>query len=202
MAVVLHTFASWQGWVYLIVSAAAGTVILAYLVRSDPKLLQRRLRGLGTEKETSQKLLQVAIGVVVIGTIVVSSRDHRASWSSVPPFVEIIGDLLLLTAYGVMHAAFRSNTFASVNIVVESGQRVISTGPYGVLRHPYYAGLLLWVVATPLALGSWWALLMIVPMMLILRWRIRYEERFLEEHLAGYVEYCRRVQYRLIPLVW
>jgi protein-S-isoprenylcysteine O-methyltransferase Ste14 len=198
----MNTLGFWQGWVYLVVSVTAGAVIFAYLLRADPRLLKRRLRGLSSEKETSQKLLQVAIGIVFVGTIVLSSRDHHASWSHVPLLVAIAGDVLLVISYSTMFLAFRENTFAAVNIAVEPGQKVISTGPYAMIRHPYYSGLLLWVMATPLALGSWWALLMLVPMALILRWRIRYEERYLTEQLPGYAEYCQRVRYRLIPRVW
>ena len=79
---------------------------------------------------------------------------------------------------------------------------MISTGPYAIVRHPYYIGLLLWILATPLALGSWWGLLMLAPMVLVIASRIRYEERFLNEHLRGYASYCESLRYRLVPLIW
>jgi protein-S-isoprenylcysteine O-methyltransferase Ste14 len=196
------TFRFWQAWVYLIVSLGAGATILAYLRRADPKLLERRLRGPAAEKETSQKLLQVAAAMVFAGTIVLSALDHRFSWSHVPLFATIAGDALVVMCFIIIFLALRENTFAAANIAVEAGQNVVSTGPYAIVRHPYYLGLLVWVFATPLALGSWWGPLMLFPMAFVIAWRIGYEERFLREHLRGYVDYCQSVRYRLLPLVW
>lgn len=183
-------------------SLTAGVTLIAYLRRTDPALLKRRLRGLGSEKETSQKLIQLAAAMILAGTIVVGSLDHRFSWSHVPVSATIAGFGLLGVCYLVIFLSLRANTFAAVNINVEPGQRVISTGPYAVVRHPYYAGLMLWVLATPPALGSWWGLLLLVPMALVLASRIHYEERFLTHNLPGYAEYCQRVRYRLVPLAW
>jgi protein-S-isoprenylcysteine O-methyltransferase Ste14 len=174
-----------NGWVYLVVSLASSAMILAYLQRADPKLLERRLRGPAAEKETSQKLIQLAAVIVFAGSIVLSSLDQRFSWSHVPLFATIAGYALVAVCFLIIFLALRENTFAAVNIEVEAGQKVVSTGPYAIVRHPYYSGLLVWVFATPLALGSWWGLLMLVPMALVIAWRIRYEERFLTEHLRG-----------------
>jgi len=192
----------WQAWVYLGASVMAAVTLLAYLWRTDPTLLKRRLRGPGAEKETSQKLIQLAAAIVVSGTIVVAALDHCFSWSHVPVSATLAGFGLLLVCYFVIFLAFRANTFAAVNINVEPGQQVVSSGPYAVVRHPYYSGLLLWVLATPLALGSWWGLLLLVPMALVLASRIHYEERFLTQNLPGYAEYCKRVRYRLVPSAW
>jgi protein-S-isoprenylcysteine O-methyltransferase Ste14 len=192
----------WQAWVYLVVSLAAGATIFTYLQLADPKLLKRRLRGPVPEKETSQNLLQLAAVSVFAGTIVLSSLDHRFSWSHVPVFATIAGDALVAVSFLIIFLALRENTFAAVNIAVEAGQQVISTGPYAIVRHPYYCGLLVWFLATPLALGSWWSLLMLVPMALVIAWRIGYEERFLTEHLRGYGDYRQSVRFRLLPLIW
>jgi protein-S-isoprenylcysteine O-methyltransferase Ste14 len=196
------TLTFWQAWVYLGVSLAAGITLIAYLRLADPALLRRRLRGPGAEKETSQQLLQLAAGIVVTGAIVVASLDRRFVWSHAPLSTTLVGFALLIACYIVIFLVFRANTFAGANISVELGQQVVSTGPYAVVRHPYYAGLLLWVLATPLALGSWWGLLLLVPMALVLASRIQYEERFLTQNLPGYVEYCQSVRYRLVPSVW
>jgi len=192
----------WQAWVYLVISFAAGATIFAYLRRADPKLLERRLRGPAAEQETSQKLIQLAAVIVFAGTIVLSSLDRHFWWSHVPLFATIAGDALVAVSFLIIFLALRENTFAAANIAVEAGQQVISTGPYAIVRHPYYCGLLVWFFATPLALGSWWGLLMLVPMAFVIAWRIRYEERFLTEHLRGYAEFCQRVRYRLLPLVF
>jgi len=195
-------FGFWQAWMYLVISLVSGATIVAYLKRFDPKLLERRLRGPGTEKETSQKLTQLAAATAFLGTIVICLLDHRFSWSHVPVVVTIAGCSLLAVGYLVIFLSLRENTFAAVNVAVESGQKVISTGPYAIVRHPYYIGLLVWVFATPLALGSWWGWLMLVPMVLVIASRIRYEEGFLNEHLCGYAAYCRKLRYRLVPLIW
>ena len=128
--------------------------------------------------------------------------DHRFSWSHVPVVATIAGCALLVFGYLIIFLSLRENTFAAVNVAVESGQKVISTGPYAVVRHPYYVGLLVWILATPLALGSWWGLLMLAPMVLVIASRIRYEERFLNEHLRGYPAYCESLRYRIVPLIW
>ena len=180
----------------------AYATILTYLLRSDPDLLKRRMRGPGAEAATSQKVIQLAILVVFAGTLAVLWLDRRFVWSHVPLFVSLGADALVAAGFAILFFALRENTFAAVNIVVETGQKVISTGPYAIVRHPYYTGLLVLSFATPPALGSWWGLLPLVPMLPIIVWRIRYEERFLTEHLAGYAEYCRRVRWRLVPFVW
>jgi protein-S-isoprenylcysteine O-methyltransferase Ste14 len=197
-----RTFGFWQAWGYLAFALAASATILAYLRRADPKLLERRLRGPAAEKETSQKLIQLAAAMVFAGTIVLSLLDRRFSWSNVPLVVTIAGFALVAICFLIIFLALRENTFAAVNVTVEDGQNVISTGPYAIVRHPYYSGLLVWVLATPLALGSWWGLVMLVPMAFVIALRIAHEERFLRKHLRGYARYCQSVRYRLLPLVW
>ncbi len=180
----------------------AYAAILAYLLRTDPDLLKRRMRGPGAEEATSQRVIQFAVIAVFAGALLVLWLDHRFSWSRVPLFVTICSDVLVAGGFLIVFLALRENTFAAVNIVVETGQTVISTGPYAIVRHPYYTGLLVLTFATPPALGSWWGLLASVPMLPIIAWRIRYEEHFLTAHLSGYAEYCRMVPWRLVPLVW
>jgi protein-S-isoprenylcysteine O-methyltransferase Ste14 len=196
------TLQFWQGWVYCGLALVCGATITLYLQRSDPELLRRRMRSPTAEKETSQKLIQLAVGILLVGTLVVSSLDHRLSWSHVPPSATLAGYVLFVASFLLIFLAFRENTFAAATIDVEADQKVIASGPYAIVRHPYYLGLLLWYVATPLALGSWWGLLTTVPVSIILVARIGYEERFLTQHLSGYAAYCRSVRYRLIPLVW
>ena len=202
MNVGVWAFGFWQAWTYVAISLVSGAAIVAYLKRADPKLLERRLRGPGAEKETSQKLTQLAAAIAFFGTIVLCLLDHRFSWSHVPVVATIAGCALLVFGYLIIFLSLRENTFAAVNVAVESGQKVISTGPYAVVRHPYYVGLLVWILATPLALGSWWGLLMLAPMVLVIASRIRYEERFLNEHLRGYPAYCESLRYRIVPLIW
>jgi protein-S-isoprenylcysteine O-methyltransferase Ste14 len=198
----MRTPGFWQAWVYLFVMAAGSATIVAYLQRKDPKLLRRRIRGPGAEKEASQNILQFLAILIFSGTVVLSSFDHRFSWSHVPLFVEIAGFAFVVLGFLIYFMVFRENTFAGATVEVASDQKVITTGPYASLRHPMYSGLLVLLFGTPLALGSWWGLLMVVPMALVVGLRVRYEEAFLTENLPGYVDYCRKLRYRLIPFIW
>lgn len=196
------TFRFWQAWTYLAVFLVANASLLLYLQRADPKLLERRSRGPAAEKATSQKLTQLAAIVLFSITFVLPSADRRFSWSHVPVSLTIAAYVLLALGFLIVFLALRENTFAATNIAVEPGQTVITTGPYARVRHPYYSGLLVCILATPPAMGSWWGLLTFVPMTLLLATRIAYEERFLATQLPGYVAYCSSVRYRLLPLVW
>jgi len=193
----------WQAWVYWFVFAASSALITAYLWKRDPKLLERRIdAGPGAETEKTQKLIQLLAFLAFIGAMILPSLDHRYSWSAVPLPVVLAGDVVVALGFLIVFLVFKENTFAAATIAVSSDQKVVSTGPYAIVRHPMYSGALVMLLGTPLALGSWWGLLMFIPMTLIIAWRARDEERFLDKKLCGYEEYCRRVRYRLAPLVW
>jgi protein-S-isoprenylcysteine O-methyltransferase Ste14 len=193
----------WQAWVYLCIFTASTGLITAYLWKKDPKLLERRVNaGPGAEKEKSQKLIQLLAYLVFIGLNVFPSFDHRFSWSDVPLSVVITGDVLVVLGFLIIFNVFRQNTFAAATIEVAPDQKVISTGPYAIVRHPMYSGALVMLFATPLALGSWWGLLLFIPIILIIAWRLLNEEKFLSKSLSGYEEYCQKVQHRLVPFVW
>lgn len=188
---------------YLFVFGASTALVSTYLWKKDPKLLERRINaGPGAETEKSQKLIQVLASFVFIGTLILPSLDHRFSWSAVPLTVVVTGDLLVALGFFLVFLVFKENTFTSATIAVASDQKVVSTGPYAVVRHPMYSGALVMLFGTPLALGSWWGLLMFIPMAFTIVWRARDEERFLLENLSGYKEYCQIVRYRLVPFVW
>jgi protein-S-isoprenylcysteine O-methyltransferase Ste14 len=114
----------------------------------------------------------------------------------------LIGDALVLLGWLGIFFVFRANSFSSATIELSADQRVISTGPYAWVRHPMYATALLMLVGIPIALGSWWGLLVIVAMLPVLIWRLIDEERFLVANLPGYTEYQHQVRYRLLPLIW
>jgi protein-S-isoprenylcysteine O-methyltransferase Ste14 len=116
--------------------------------------------------------------------------------------VVAFGDFLVVLGLFIVFLVFRENTFTSAIIDIYAGQKVISTGPYAIVRHPMYAGVLLMLIGEPLALGSSWALLAVIPLMLGIVWRLIQEEQFLLTNLPGYVDYRGRVRYRLVPLVW
>jgi protein-S-isoprenylcysteine O-methyltransferase Ste14 len=172
-------------------------------MQHDPALLKRRISaGAGAEKEKSQKIIQSFSSIAFIALFVVSAFDHRFRWSPVPELLAIVGDLLIVLGFVFVFCVFPANSFTSGIIEVAADQPVISTGPYGLVRHPMYLGALIMLIGIPIALGSWWGEIAIVPMILGLAWRLLDEEKFLVKNLHGYDEYQQKVKYRLAPFVW
>ncbi len=193
----------WQAWVFLAVFFTPALAITLYVMKNDPKLLERRMHaGPGAEKEKSQKIIQALATIAFIGTLVFPSIDHRFAWSAVPPYVAIAGDVLVAVGFLIVFFVFRENTFASATIEIAFGQRVVSTGPYALVRHPMYIAGLIIFLGAPLALGSWWGLLVMPPITLVIIWRLLDEEELLARSLPGYSEYRNKVKYRLVPLIW
>jgi protein-S-isoprenylcysteine O-methyltransferase Ste14 len=173
------------------------------LVTRDRALFERRMSGGPlAETRTSQRIIMSVASLGFCALLVVPGLDHRFGWSSVPAFVSIVADVLAAVGFLIILLVFRENTFTSSTIEVAQDHRVISTGPYAIVRHPMYSGALLYLVAMPVALGSWWALLVFIPLTPVLVWRIFDEERLLQRDLAGYTEYARQVRYRMVPNVW
>ena len=197
------TFDYWQAWVFLAVFFGASTLQTVDVMRRDPALLRRRLAGGPfAEKEPPQRLIMLGISLGFIGLIVVPGLDHRFSWSSVPLIVVIAGEALIAVGFFIVLLVFRENSFTAATVEIAPDQRVITTGPYAVVRHPQYAGSFLYLFGTPLALGSWWGVLVLAAMTPFLIWRLVDEERVLTAGLPGYAEYRARVRFRLIPGVY
>jgi protein-S-isoprenylcysteine O-methyltransferase Ste14 len=197
------TLAFWQAWAYLGVYVVTMGVTNVYLIRVDPALLVRRLkRGDGGETEGVQKVFQALVGPLFLGMLAVAALDHRFGWSAVPTAVMVVGQALAAASYVLVFFVFRENTFASSVVEVDTGQTVVATGPYRVVRHPMYTGAVLGALATPVALGSTWAEVFFVPIVGVLVMRILAEERFLGERLGGYIEYTGKTRYRLVPGAW
>jgi protein-S-isoprenylcysteine O-methyltransferase Ste14 len=193
----------WQAWVFIVVFAAATQAIGIYLAFKDPALLERRLQfGPGAEQRPSQRIISSLVFVGFLAVMVVSALDYRFGWSTVPAWVSLLGDVLVVLGLFITLLVLRENTFSASNIRVEQGQTVISTGPYAIMRHPMYAGALVMAVGVPLALGSWWGLLVVALTIPVLVWRILDEEKLLSSDLSGYTEYRRHVRFRLVPFVW
>lgn len=193
----------WQAWVYLVVFIGTSTVITLYLMRRDPALLARRLKGGPTaESRSVQRVIMLWASIGFIALLVVPALDFRFKWSAVPNGIVVFGDMLVALGFFFTFLVYRENPFSSATIEVAEDQRVISTGPYAIVRHPMYASGVLYLIGTPLALGSFWGLLGLGLMLPFLIWRLLDEEQFLAMNLPGYVEYQKRVRYRLVPLVW
>jgi protein-S-isoprenylcysteine O-methyltransferase Ste14 len=189
--------------VYLGVFAGVSTLITLDLIRTDPALLERRMRGGPTaETQRTQKLIMLGISICFIALLVVPGLDHRFGWSTMPVGGVVAGDALVAIGFCLIALVYRANTFSSATIEIAENQKVISTGPYALVRHPMYASGILYLLGTPLALGSYWGLVPLVAMMPLLIWRLLAEERFLARNLAGYTEYQKRVRHRLVPGAW
>jgi protein-S-isoprenylcysteine O-methyltransferase Ste14 len=194
------TFDYWQAWSYLSVFTLCAAAITIYLMKHDRALLERRMSGgPPAEKEPSQKLIMSIISVAYIAMFVIAGLDRRFELSVVPISLTIFAHGLLVMGFFIEFLVFRENSFSSATIEVNEGQKVITTGPYAFVRHPMYDGGLLMLLATPLALGSWWALLAFIPIAIAIVWRLRDEEEFLLRNLPGYTEYTEKVPWCLIP---
>ena len=193
----------WQAWVFVIVFFVCSLVITVYLAVNDPKLLERRMKvGPAAETEKVQKIIMTLAMFSFAAALILPAIDHRLGWSHVPTAAVILGDLLIVVAYLVFYFVFRENTYGASTIQIAEDQKVISTGPYAIVRHPMYSGALLSMLGIPLALGSWWGLLTFVPAVAGLIGRLLHEERFLTCNLAGYADYTSKVHYRLVPFIW
>jgi protein-S-isoprenylcysteine O-methyltransferase Ste14 len=158
--------------------------------------------GPAAEKRRTEKLIMLCVSIGFIALLVVPALDHRFRWSTMPLSGVIVGDILVAIGFYFIFLVYKENTFTSATIEVTEGQKVISTGPYGIVRHPMYASSLLYLVGTPLALGSFCGLLALAAMVPFLIWRLFDEESLLARNLAGYTEYQKKVRYRLIPRIW
>ena len=197
------TIRYWQAWAYLAVFFGASFLITLYLAKNDRALLKRRLSGgPWAEKEPAQKIIMVFTSIGFIALMVVPALDFRFGWSTVPLPLVVAGDVLVVIGYIIIFLVYKENTFTSATIELADDQRVISTGPYALVRHPMYAGGMLYLLGTPLALGSWWGLVPFAAMMPFLIWRLFDEEEFLARNLTGYTEYRNKVRFRLVPEVW
>ncbi|VEB34094.1 methyltransferase family protein [Legionella cherrii] len=193
----------WQGWVYMAVLMSASAAYSVYLAKHDPALLKRRTEaGIAYEKEPAQKIIMFLLFVSCTVLIVLPPLDVRFGWSLVPRYVSFIGDVLVVFSFYIFYLVSKVNTYAAANIRVEEGQKVITTGLYGVVRHPMYLGAIFLFIGTPLALGSWWTLLWVPVLLSILVARILNEEKILARDLPGYTEYQKKVTTRLLPFIW
>jgi protein-S-isoprenylcysteine O-methyltransferase Ste14 len=191
------TFNYWQAWAYMLILSVPMIFIIRYLYKHDPKLLERRMRM--QERQKTQKLVQAVGWPLFLMAFIIPGFDYRLHWSNAPITIVIISNVLVLLGYLFVGLVFKTNSYASRIVEVEKGQKVITTGPYAIVRHPMYLGVLIFYVFSPLALGSYWAMipaLLIVP---LLAARIMGEEKELLLNLDGYKEYLTKTKYRLVP---
>lgn len=194
------TLAYWQAWLYMAVLFIPMGWVLAFYIRKDPELLDRRMRT--REKERRQRAIISLSYPVFLAAFLLPGLDRRYAWSRVPVWLVLLADLVVLAGYLLFVRVLKENRFLSRVVEVDQSQSVIDTGPYAVVRHPMYAGILPLYLFSPLALGSFWALIPAAFLSPIIIARILNEEKVLCRELPGYAEYMRRVSYRLIPGIW
>lgn len=193
----------WQAWTFFAVFVVLTVAMGAYFVVHDPALVARRMEvGPRAEKEPVQRIAIGILSAALLAMLVLPGLDRRFHWSDVPAWLTILADAAIVAGFVVFFYVMKQNSFAAATVRVESGQRVISTGLYGIVRHPMYMGTLPLMVALPLALGSYWTLLLVIPVLAALIWRLIDEERVLRRDLPGYTAYCARVRWRLVPGIW
>ena len=190
----------WEVYVYFGILIVPMLFVFMYFLRKDPRFLERRSRGV--EKVKEQKLIQLINLPVFIAAFIIPGLDRRLGWSDIPPEVIIATDAVILGGYFIIFMVFRQNSYASRIIEIDKEQKVITTGLYGIIRHPMYLGVLIMYLPTPLALGSYWGLIPMGLLPVALVFRILNEEKVLSEKLEGYKDYCRKTKYRLIPYIW
>ena len=194
------TFNYWQAWVYILIILVSMSIMARYLYKHDPELLERRMRM--KERQKTQKLVIALSFLFFLPAFIIPGFDIRFGWSNVPWVVVIIADIIVLFGYLFFALVLKTNSYASRIVEVEKGQKVITTGPYSIVRHPMYLSSLILYAFSPLALGSYWAMIPVVLLVMLLVARIKGEEKELLENLDGYKEYVMKTKYRLLPGVW
>ena len=197
------TFNYWQAWVFIVVFMICVSGIGLYLALKDPALLERRKKVGPTNEQSPAQKIAISIGfLALLGIFVFSAISHRFGWSPVPVYVSLAGDSLVALGLLFNLLVFKENTYGGATVETIADQKVISTGPYALIRHPMYEGVLVMIIGIPLALDAWWSLVIIVVAVPALIWRIVEEEKLLMKDLPGYVEYTQKVKYRILPYLW
>ena len=190
----------WQAWLFLGLLFVPMTCVATWLLVREPELLAKRLSS--KEQEKAQRQVVALSALMFIAGFLLAGFDQRFGWSEMPAWVVAVAAVVMLCGYGLYAEVMRENAYLSRTVEVQENQKVISTGLYGIVRHPMYAATLVLYLAMPIVLGSWVALIPFLSYPFIIARRIRNEEQVLEEGLAGYREYEQQVRYRLIPFIW
>ena len=199
------TLKFWEAWVFLGIVILPVVVFSVYYFKRDPQMMERRMQV--TERVKEQKVIMGLVKVIWVVASVVPSLDHRFGWThklvgALPTWLEIVAQAVVLGGYLLIVRVMDVNRFASSTIQVEPGQKVISGGPYALVRHPMYFSFLAMWLATPLALGSYVGLPFFALLVPFIVWRLLNEEKVLRQELPGYEAYCHKTRFRLVPYVW
>ena len=194
------SFAFTGGWIFIGLLFIPMLILGAVLFIKSPELLEKRLDA--KEKENTQKGVVALSGLLFLAGFIIAGLDDRFGWSHVPAWLVIVASVILLASYALYAEVMRENAYLSRTIEVQEGQKVVSSGLYGIVRHPMYAVTIWLFLSIPLVLGSFFSLLCFLPYPIIMVVRILNEEKVLAEGLDGYADYKKKVKYRLIPFIW
>lgn len=194
------TFKYWNAWLFIGALFSPVIIVLIYLIKKDPELLEKRMRI--REKEKVQKFIIKLSVIPFITSFLIPGFDYKYQWSIVPLWLVIAATLILLTGYGMFFMVIRQNSYASRVIEIQERQKVIDYGLYSVVRHPMYLSNILIFLSIPLVLGSFYALIPMCLFSFVFYYRIQNEEKVLKEGLEGYEDYMKKVKYRLVPFIW
>ena len=189
-----------NGWIFMGILFIPMLIAGIIMMIKNPKLLKSRLDA--KEKQKEQNIVIKLSGLMFIVGFIIAGLDFRYSWLKLPSFISYIAIALFLLSYIMWAEVLRENTFLSRTIKVTENQKVIDTGLYGIVRHPMYSATLILFLSMPLVLGSLisFFVFLLYPILIIVR--IINEEKFLEKELNGYIDYKKKVKYRLIPFIW
>lgn len=194
------TWRYWQAWMYICILFVPMLFVLAYFMKNDPALLERRMK-MREERNEQRRIIGLSTLTFILAYII-PGFDIRYGWSNMPAWVCVAAGVVLFLSYLLVFRTMQVNSYLSRVIEVAENQKVVDTDVYGVVRHPMYVGVIVLYVVSPVVLGSWWAVIPALVIIPVIVARILDEEIALEKDLPGYVEYKQKVRYRLIPFVW
>ena len=195
-----NSFKYWNGWLFMGLLFVPMFIAGIFLMIKNPELLRKRLNA--REKENEQKWVLLFSGLMFLSGFIIAGLNYRYKWIEIPNIVVIISSILFIISYILYAEVLRENTYLSRTIEVQENQKVIDTGLYGIVRHPMYAVTILLFLTMPLVLGSIISFIIFLIYPIIINKRIKNEEKVLEKDLKGYIEYKKKVKYKVIPFVW
>ena len=195
-----NTFEYWNAWLFMGILFIPMFIAGIILMIKNPMLLKSRLDI--KEKEREQKQVILYSGLMFFFGFLIAGLNYRFSWVILPKIVVIIASILFIISYILYAEVLRENTYLSRTIEVQKNQKVVDKGLYGIVRHPMYSITLLLFLTMPLILGSIISFVIFLIYPFIITKRINNEEKVLEKELKGYIDYKKKVKYRLIPFIW
>jgi protein-S-isoprenylcysteine O-methyltransferase Ste14 len=194
------TLRFWNAWIFMGVLFIPMLFVIVYLITRDPELLFKRMNT--NEKENTQKKVVLLTSIIFLSAFIISGLDFRFHWSKVPLLIVILSAIVVMAGYILFFMVMRQNSYASRVVEIQEKQKVIDSGLYSIVRHPMYSSAILMFMFMPLVLGSFFALIPLVIFPFQMSTRMKNEELILEEGLEGYIEYKKKVKYKIIPFFW